>query len=40
MNEERTTSRPYLWSFVTQIFYNGLPNHGGFICVPDNEVQM
>ena len=25
MNEERT----YLWLFVTQIFHNGQPSHGG-----------
>jgi hypothetical protein len=24
-----TTNGTYLWSFVTQIFRNGLPNHGG-----------
>jgi hypothetical protein len=24
-----TTSGIYLWSFVTQIFYNGQPGHGG-----------
>jgi hypothetical protein len=24
-----TTSGTYLWSFVTQIFYNGQPSHGG-----------
>jgi hypothetical protein len=33
MNEERivkcTTSGTYSWSFVTQIFHNGQPNHGG-----------
>ena len=23
------TSGTYLWSFVTQIFYNGQPSHGG-----------
>jgi hypothetical protein len=34
MNEERTgkcftTSGTYPWSFVTQIFHNGQPSHGG-----------
>jgi hypothetical protein len=24
-----TTSGTYLWSFVTQIFHNGQPSHGG-----------
>jgi hypothetical protein len=24
-----TTSGTYPWSFVTQIFHNGLPSHGG-----------
>jgi hypothetical protein len=24
-----TTSRTYLWSFVTQIFHNSQPSHGG-----------
>ena len=24
-----TTSGTYLWSFVTQIFHSGQPNHGG-----------
>ena len=23
------TNETYLWSFVTQIFYNGQPSHGG-----------
>ena len=27
--EVLTTSETYLWSFVTQIFYNGQPSHGG-----------
>jgi hypothetical protein len=25
-----TTSGTYLWSFVTQIFHNGQPSHGGY----------
>ena len=34
MNEERTgevftTNGTYPWSFVTQIFHNGEPRHGG-----------
>jgi len=33
MNEERTgkilTSGTYPWLFVTQIFHNGQPSHGG-----------
>jgi hypothetical protein len=32
VNEERevfTTSGIYPWSFVTQIFHNGQPSHGG-----------
>ena len=32
MNEDRevfTTSGTYPWSFVTQIFHNGQPSHGG-----------
>ena len=33
MNEERTekcaTSGTFPWSFVTQIFHNGQPSHGG-----------
>jgi hypothetical protein len=27
--EVLTTSETYSWSFVTQIFYNGQPSHGG-----------
>ena len=27
--EEFETSETYPWSFVTQIFHNGQPNHGG-----------
>jgi hypothetical protein len=27
--EVLTTSGTYLWSFVTQIFHNGQPSHGG-----------
>jgi len=27
--EVLTTSRTYPWSFVTQIFHNGQPSHGG-----------
>ena len=28
-NREALTSEKYPWSFVTQIFHNGQPNHGG-----------
>jgi hypothetical protein len=38
--EVRTTSGTYSWSFLTQIFRNGLPSHGGDVKLSKSGLQL